>query len=93
MMRLLAEAKAKWAASLIGTPLQKRERDALLKFRGHKVGEFIPWRNFSFGSVTGERLEARGFIELRHDENNSNIFTGSVLTAAGHAAAEALAAG
>lgn len=92
MTRLLAEAKAKWAASLIGTALQKRERETLLRFRGHPVGVLIPWQSLSFGAATAERLEARGLIEISYEANDLSRIKGSVLTAAGHAAAESLQA-
>ncbi len=89
--RLLRENEARWRASIPGTRLHKIEKDALLRFHEQhiEVGRLVSHRKFRLGWVTGERLEARGFIEIHRGETDRN--DGYVLTQAGSDAAKELA--
>lgn len=86
--RLFKLAEEKWKASIPGTPFNKRENSALvqLKESGARVGELIRHDVVKgCGPNTAQRLEARGFIEIRF--RAPNVTEGIVLTQVG---AEAL---
>lgn len=80
MRRLQDAAKVRWSTQIKGSPLNKREREALPQFKGRQAGEMISWRSVKLGIVTAERLEARGWIEIRVCQNNQNRLEGYVLT-------------
>jgi hypothetical protein len=65
-MRLIDADAAKWRASIPGTPLQMREKDVLRQFKHFRVGDLIDSKAIKgCGPGTAERLETRGYIEVR----------------------------
>lgn len=86
MKRLHAAAEAKWKASIPGTPLGRREQNALLQLSKHPVGELIAHNAIKgCGPDTADRLEARGFIEIR---SSADRLIGYIFTADGFAASQ-----
>lgn len=89
MQRLLKEADERWRASIPGTPLTAREKKTLAQFGELPPGEVIGWRQIKgCGPDTQDRLEARGFIEVRW--KGPDMVDAYVLTAQGKEAARSL---
>lgn len=90
---LYRAAKERWRASIPGTPIKKRERDALRQLSSYPSGELVKWDLVkNCGPDTIERLLARGFIETRPMEKFPDRIGYYVLTEAGRTAAEKLPA-
>jgi hypothetical protein len=88
MMRLQQEAHVRWKVDFVKTALGKRERDALRQFAGQQVGKLVAWKSIKgLGINTAQRLEARGFIEIRHRANEPARLDGYILTISGSEAA------
>jgi hypothetical protein len=83
MSRLMAEAEARWKASIPGTPLGKRERAALEQLAAHGPGVAVHWRSIKCGPDTEDRLKARGFLETRYQSKYPDRIESYVLTNAG----------
>lgn len=84
MTRLQREAKEKWAASIPGTPMGKRERNALKQLVEHSVGAPVKESLIKdCGSDTEDRLRARGFIETRPHPKFPDSVESYVLTEEG----------
>ncbi|MBO9122812.1 MULTISPECIES: helix-turn-helix domain-containing protein [unclassified Rhizobium] len=81
MKRLMDENHQKWAAALIGTPLGKRERVALSQLAAHLPNQPIPGAAIkNCGPDTGDRLEARGFLEIHSVPDDPRRLSHYVLT-------------
>lgn len=84
MIRLQREAEEKWAASIPGTPLGKRELNALKQLGEHGVGVPVEASLIkNCGPDTEDRLKARGFIETRPHPKSPTSVESYVLTEAG----------
>lgn len=87
LRRLTDAAQERWKASIPGTPLGKREREALQQLANYEVGIVInPSLIKNCGADTHDRLEARGFLKVQHDRDR---IIGYVLTEAGLKASRA----
>ena len=85
--RLKREAEARWLASIPGTPLGKRESNALEQLSSFGVGVAAHWTKVKpCGPDTVERLLARGFIDLRYQKKFPDRIESLVLTEAGQSA-------
>lgn len=81
-LRLHKAAEEKWKASIPGTPLNKREQKSLLQFREYEINRPVaPSAIKGCGPDTAERLEARGYIEIR--QNRPDRYDCFILTKAG----------
>ncbi len=87
-MHELTQAAAKrWRASIPGTPLNKRERNSLVQFGRLGANVKVSWDQIKgMGPDTVDRLEARGFIEVRYHNNDKTHLESFLLTDAGFAA-------
>lgn len=82
--RLVREAEEKWKASIPGTPLGKRERQALAQLAAHGVGVAVHWSKIkNCGPDTKERLEARGFLKTENQTKFPDRIDTYILTEAG----------
>jgi len=89
LKRLHAEAEARWKVSIPGTPLTKRETDSLKQFAGCKAGTFKDGNKIKgCGPDTSDRLEARGYIEVRMKAPDR--LDGYILTTSGEEAVQLL---
>jgi hypothetical protein len=79
-----------WATNLRSCPFNKLERKALQALSVMLPGELISFGQISIGSRTAERLEARGFLEVRHRKDEPARLEGYVLMPAGLNAAKRL---
>lgn len=83
--RLYGEAEARWKASIPGTPLQKRERDALRQLNAYGPNVPVLWSKIkNCGIDTTERLHARGFIDTTPHPKHADSVEFLILTEAGH---------
>jgi hypothetical protein len=88
MRRLMDAAEDRWKASIPGTPLGKREREALRQLANFDVGVSIkPSEIKNCGPDTQDRLAARGYLEVQYDRDR---IVGYVLTEGGLKAAKLL---
>lgn len=88
MKRLMAEAEARWRAELPSKPMTKLEKSALLQLLKYGKGAVVHWRDVKgCGPGTEERLNARGFIEVRMQRKFPDRIEAYVLTNAGYEAA------
>lgn len=86
-MRLWKAKKDEWKASIPGTPIGKREANALKQLAVAGVGIEINSGDVKrCGDDTQDRLEARGFIEVRPNPKSEQHPPIYVLTEAGWAA-------
>ncbi|RWX62358.1 MULTISPECIES: hypothetical protein [unclassified Mesorhizobium] len=93
MMELQKAAEEKWKASIPGTPLGKRERNALKQLSSYGPNIAVHWIKIkNCGDDTAERLKARGFLETTAHPKHANSFESLILTDAGHKAFRALQA-
>lgn len=84
MMQLIKAADDRWKASIPGTPLGKRERKALAHFAQHGAGVPIHHSKIkNCGPDTQDRLEARGFLEVRNQEKHPDRIDSYILTESG----------
>lgn len=91
MMRLLREADERWAASIPGQPLGKREKVALGQLSAFGPGILVDWKQIkNCGPDTEERLKARGFMETKPSNKFPDRIGFYILTQAGYDAWEAL---
>lgn len=91
MRQLQKVAEEKWKASIPGTPLQKREKQALQQLAAH--GPNVPVDTAQIkncGSDTQERLQARGYLETKPHHKYPDSVGSLILTDAGYAAYQAL---
>ncbi|WP_245410794.1 hypothetical protein [Rhizobium sp. JAB6] len=87
MNRLQKEAEDRWAASIPGTPLQKREVTALQQLAAHGPNVKVHWRDVkNCGPDTEDRLKARGFVETLPNEKFPDRIGFYMLTEAGYEA-------
>jgi hypothetical protein len=81
-MELQRAANERWRVSVPGTPMGKRELSALAQLASHGAGVFVPFASIKgCGPDTEERLQARGFLEIR--AKSDGRVEGYVLTSAG----------
>ncbi len=91
MTRLLQEAHERWAASIPGQPLGKREKVALGQLSAFGPGILVDWKQIkNCGPDTEERLKARGFMETKPNNKFPDRIGFYILTQAGYDAWEAL---
>jgi|GEM_PF-2323144 len=81
--------EARWEEEPVGSPLNKRERDALQQLAVYGIGVAVPWRHIqNCGPATEERPLVRGFLETRPQAKYPDRIGAYVLTEAGLAAWE-----
>lgn len=81
MKRLQNEADARWRASIPSKPLGKLERVALKQMAEHGPNKKVHWRDAkNLGIATGERLSARGFLQVVMHSEDPSRFDHYVLT-------------
>ncbi len=91
MTRLLQEAHERWAATIPGQPLGKREKVALGQLSAFGPDILIDCRQIkNCGPDTEERLKARGFIETRPSNKFPDRIGFYILAQSGYDAWEAL---
>lgn len=91
LMRLQEEADAAWRDSIPGMSLNVRERKALLQFRDYGPGVLVKHDKIKgMGCDTGDRLSARGFVEMRPNPKWPDRIGGYVLTPTGFEAMKTL---
>jgi len=91
MRRLTAAEKARWAGSIPGTPLNKREISVLKQFPNYPAGTLINGNALKgAGWQTAEMLQARGFLEIVYEPGEQPRVKGHLITVEGMAAAAKL---
>lgn len=91
--RLYQVALEKWRASIPALPLNQREEKVLLQFQKYGPNVVVPWREIKgTGVETGERLKARGFLDVRYIARSPDRLEGYVLTEVGFEALKKLLA-
>jgi hypothetical protein len=89
--RLHAEAEAKWRAEIPTLPLTKLERRSLEQLAEYGPGVVAPRNKIKgCGVNTQERLEARGFIEVKYRDGELDRTEGYILTEKGLSFLQAL---
>lgn len=89
--RLDEDIERRWREQLPSKPYNKRERDALLLLATCEADVLLLWKNVNLTLTAAERLEARGFLEIRYKEPDR--LAGFVLKRAGLEAAKIFEAG
>lgn len=88
MKRLMAEADARWRDEIPSQPMNKLECKVLLQLLSFGQGAEVPWRSIKgCGPDTQERLDARGFIEMRMQTKFPDRISAFILTRSGWEAA------
>ncbi|WP_095201269.1 hypothetical protein [Mesorhizobium carmichaelinearum] len=91
MVELQKAAEERWKASILGTPLQRRERLALEKLAAYGPNVAVNIRDVKHcGPDTQDRLMARGYLETVPHHKYPDSADKLILTDAGYAAFKAL---
>lgn len=93
MRELQKAAEEKWKASIPGTPLQKREKQAIQQLAAH--GPNVPVDTSKIkncGPETQERLKARAYLDTLPHKRYPDSVGFLILTDAGYAAFQAFSA-
>lgn len=89
MMQLQKAAEERWKAWIPGTPLQKREREALRQLNAFGPNVPVLWSKIkNCGPDTTERLQARGFLETTPHPKHPESVEFLILTEAGQREAD-----
>lgn len=92
MQRLRREADERWAATIPGTPLGKRERAALEQLSAYPPRvPILPSKIKNCGQETALRLQARGYLIVTCRAGDEDLIESYTLTEAGKAASNELA--
>jgi predicted DNA-binding transcriptional regulator AlpA len=80
-----------WRASIVDSPLNKRERKALAQMAAYGVGVPVHWSKIAeCGPATEERLQVRGYLKIGYQAKYPDRIDSYLLTDAGLAAFEGL---